>query len=110
MQKVKEGDNGVELVLSNNKVLRADYVMLATGYRVNVKRLPMLHQSLLSTIETDRDIPILSPWFESSVPGLYFIGITALRSFGPLFRFVLGDKAAAQRVANAVTRQISLQR
>jgi thioredoxin reductase len=107
VQKVKEGEDGVELVLSNDRVVRADHVMLATGYRVNIKRLPMLHQSLLSRIETDLDIPILNPWFESSVPGLFFLGLTSVRSFGPLNRFVVGDKAAAQRVASAVTRRVA---
>ena len=106
VQQVKEVDNGVELVLSNNEIVRADHVTLATGYRVNIKRLPMLHPSLLSTIETELDIPTLSPWFESSVPGLFFIGLTTVRSFGPLNRFVVGDKAAAQRVASAVARRV----
>ncbi len=80
--------------------------MLATGYQVNVKKLPMLHPSLIAEIQTDRDIPLLSPYFESSVSGLYFVGLTAVRAFGPLFRFVLGNKAAAQRVAGAVARQV----
>jgi FAD-dependent urate hydroxylase len=38
------------------------------------------------------------------VPGLYFIGLTSLRAFGPLYRFVAGCGAAAGRVASAITR------
>jgi thioredoxin reductase len=106
VQKVKEAEHGLELVLSNERVIRADHVMLATGYRVNIRRLPMLHQSLFSRIETELDIPLLNPWFESSVPGLFFIGLPSVRSFGPLNRFVVGDKAAAQRVASAVARRV----
>lgn len=102
-----EVNGAVELVLSNGEVLEAQHMMLATGYRVDVKRLNMLHPALLSEIRTDRDIPALNGWFESSVPGLYFIGLTSLRNFGPLFRFVLGTKATAKRVTRAVARQLA---
>jgi len=67
-------------------------------------RLTMIHRSLRAAIETDRTIPILTHWFESSVPGLYFVGLTSLRAFGPLYRFVAGCGAAAQRVASAIAR------
>ena len=62
--------------------------------RVNIDRLGMLHPSLRARIEAEGGIPVLSHWFESSVPGLYFVGITSLRAFGPLFRFVAGCGAA----------------
>src|SRR5256886_6937978 len=55
-------------------------------------------------IKTDRAIPSLSHWFESSVPGLFFVGLTSLRAFGPLYRFVAGCGAAARRVADGVMR------
>ncbi len=64
----------------------------------------MIHRSLRAAIETDRTIPILTHWFESSVPGLYFVGLTSLRAFGPLYRFLAGCGAAAQRVASAIAR------
>jgi thioredoxin reductase len=105
VQEMREHGDGLELQVSDGKVIQADHVLLATGYRVNIKRLPMLDQSLLAAIAMDRDVPVLNPWFESSVPGLYFIGITSLQSFGPLYRFVVGTKAAAQRVAGAAVRQ-----
>lgn len=111
VQKVEAIDRHVELQLSDNQVLKVDHILLATGYEANIKRLPMLHSSLLATLQSDdRDNPLLSSWFESSVPGLYFIGATALWSFGPLFRFVCGSKAAAQRVSKAVAHQVTRER
>ena len=107
VEKVLAVNNTVELTLSNHEVLKADHLILATGYRVDINRLPMLHPSLLAEIQTDTDIPILSNRFESSVPGLYFVGLTSLRNFGPLFRFVVGTKAAAERVAGAVAKQVA---
>jgi cation diffusion facilitator CzcD-associated flavoprotein CzcO len=98
-------DDALEATLSDGVHLGADHVILATGYRIDVTRLPMLHPSLRNAIETDAGAPRLSPWFEASVPGLYFVGLTSLPAFGPLFRFVVGCKAAAPRVAAAVARR-----
>jgi FAD-dependent urate hydroxylase len=107
VEKVSAVNDTVELTLSNHEVLKANHLILATGYRVDIHRLAMLHPSLLADIQTDTDIPILSNRFESSVPGLYFVGLTSLRNFGPLFRFVVGTKAAAERVAGAVAKQVT---
>ncbi len=106
VEQMREGDNGVEVTLSNNKVLHADHVILGTGYRADVKRLPMLHADLLPQIKTYRDAPILSGTFESSVPGLYFIGFTSVLSCGPFYRFVVGTDAAARQVTRAVSRHL----
>jgi hypothetical protein len=94
----------VEATLSDGAKLRVDHIMLATGYRVDLDRLTMIHPSLRAQIETDRAIPILSHWLETSVPGLYCVGLTSLRAFGPLYRFVAGCGAAARRVARAIAR------
>ena len=101
---VKAVDGRVEATFADGGKVRADHVLLATGYKVDVDRLAMIHPSLRAEIKTDSSIPVLSHWFESSAPGLYFVGLTSLRAFGPLFRFVAGCGAAARRVASAVAR------
>jgi len=98
-------DGRVAATVSDGGTLRADHILLATGYTVDISKLTMIHPSLLAEIRTDMAVPILSHWFESSVPGLYFIGLTSLRAFGPLYRFVAGCGAAARRVATSVARQ-----
>jgi cation diffusion facilitator CzcD-associated flavoprotein CzcO len=90
--------------ISDGAKVSADHILLATGYTVDVNKLPMIHPSLRAAIATDRGSPVLSHWFESSVPGLYFVGLTSLRAFGPLYRFVAGCGAAARRVAGAINR------
>jgi len=90
--------------ISDGARVSADHVILATGYTVDVNRLTMIHASLRAAIETDRASPILSHWFESSVPGLYFVGLTSVRAFGPLYRFVAGCGAVARRVASSIAR------
>ncbi|GAC1388657.1 MAG: hypothetical protein NVS4B12_01670 [Ktedonobacteraceae bacterium] len=106
VQEIQEVDGHVALTLSNGENLTVDYVMLSTGYKVDITQLPMVAPSLLAEIESDNGVPTLNHWFQSNVPGLYFVGLTSLRSFGPLFRFVVGNKATARRVASAVARQI----
>jgi len=107
VQEMKEVDNGVLLTLANNKSLKADHIILGTGYRVNISNLPMLNPTLVADIQTYANAPILNNRFESSVPGLYFVGISSVSSFGPFYRFVVGTDAAARRVANSITRQIA---
>jgi thioredoxin reductase len=91
--------------LSDGVNLTADHIVLATGYRVDLQRLGMMDPGLRAQIRTDNAIPVLSHWFESSVPGLYFVGATSVRAFGPLYRFVAGCGAAARRVAASVARR-----
>jgi glycine/D-amino acid oxidase-like deaminating enzyme len=103
--RLEQAHGKLTATISDGAKVSADHVLLATGYTVDVNRLTMIHPSLRAEIETDRGSPILSHWFESSVPGLYFIGLTSLRAFGPLYRFVAGCGAAARRVAGAISRR-----
>jgi cation diffusion facilitator CzcD-associated flavoprotein CzcO len=102
----REGDRELSLTLTSGRALSVDHLMLATGYRVSLARLPMLSTRLKAAIRADEDAPLLDPWFQTSVPGLYLLGLSSVRSFGPLYRFVVGAKAAAPRVASAVARQV----
>ncbi len=106
VKKIEEVDGRVKLTLTSGAMLEVDHVILATGYRAEMKQLPMLHASLRDAIQTYQGAPVLNSWFESSVPGLYFIGYSAARSFGPFYRFVVGADAAARRVAAAVSRRV----
>jgi hypothetical protein len=108
VEEVEEVVDGVMLILSNSKKLKANHIILGTGYRVDVSKLPMLHPRLLSQLRTYRNTPVLNNQFESNVSGLYFVGFSAISSCGPLYRFVVGTKAAAQRVVSSVTRQTRL--
>ncbi len=107
VREMKEIDGEVELKLSSNETLRVDHVILGTGFVMDIKRLPMLHSSLVDCIETYKGAPILNKGFGTNIPGLYFVGFSSVSSFGPLFRFVVGTDAAAKRVASAVAQQVA---
>ncbi len=77
----------------------ADHVIAATGYRVSVDRLSFLDDQIRSSMKTVEKSPILSTNFESSIPGLYFIGVASANSFGPVMRFAFGAAYTARRIS-----------
>ena len=87
-----------------SRLLEADHIIAATGYRVDLRRLPFLDPEDLAQIRSVEHTPVLSTNFESSLPGLYFVGTSAANTFGPLLRFAVGAKFTAQRLAKHLTR------
>jgi FAD-dependent urate hydroxylase len=80
--------------LSNGQALPVDQVIFATGYRVDLTRVPYLAGTLDRIALTD-GFPTLDESFGSTLPGLYLPGFAATRDFGPFFGFVKGAPAAA---------------
>jgi cation diffusion facilitator CzcD-associated flavoprotein CzcO len=91
--------DGVALTLADGSARSADYVVMATGYRVDLARHPLMTPELLASLDLFRGAPRLRRGFESSLPGLHFVGAMAAQSFGPLMRFVSGTTYAAPAVA-----------
>jgi cation diffusion facilitator CzcD-associated flavoprotein CzcO len=80
-----------------------DHVVLGTGYRPDLGKVGPV-AALAPRIRTRAGYPVLSGDFESSVPGLHFIGANAVGSFGPLLRFIAGSGYAARRVTGCARR------
>ena len=101
-------DGKVHLMLTDDqggeRELVTDHVVVGTGYRVNLERLKFLNPGTRSKIKTVAGSPVLSSSFESSVPGLYFVGLAAANSFGPVMRFAFGAAFTARTVAKAVAK------
>jgi thioredoxin reductase len=88
-------DGKVKLTLDRNgteHVHVTGHVICATGYRVNLDRLVFLPESIKSQIETLSGAPVLDRNFQSTVPGLFFVGPAAANAFGPLMRFACGAR------------------
>ncbi|WOJ91236.1 NAD(P)-binding domain-containing protein [Methylocapsa polymorpha] len=79
--------------------ISADHIIAATGYKVDVRRLSFLSSQLQSELRRADQAPALSMNFESSVPGLYFVGTASANSFGPMLRFVAGADFTARRLS-----------
>jgi thioredoxin reductase len=82
--------------------ITVDHVLAATGYRTDLDRLTFLDPGLRAMVRTLASTPEVGPDFQSSAPGLYFIGPAVAPTFGPVMRFVCGADFAARTVARAL--------
>jgi thioredoxin reductase len=89
------------------KEVSVEHVIAATGYVVDVERLKFLSPEIRSHVKTTKGSPVLSSSFESSMPGLYFVGVAAAASFGPVMRFAFGAGFAARRLTETLARSLA---
>ena len=87
-----------------------DSVIAATGYRPDLRRLTFIGRSVRGGLRCVDHTPILDTQFQSSVPGLYFTGLAAANSFGPLLRFTYGAEFVARRLTDHLHRTIKKNR
>jgi thioredoxin reductase len=87
--------------------LAVDHVIAATGFKVDLQRLKFLDVGVRSTLRVVEQSPVLSSDFESSVPGLYFVGTSAASTFGPLMRFAYGARFTARRISTHLAKTAS---
>jgi hypothetical protein len=95
--KMRDGEGSLRNV-------EVDFVIAGTGYDANVSRLKFLDPEILDRIHRTERAPTLNINFESSVPGLHFVGPLSFMCFGPLFRFVTGAKVSSRRLARHLSR------
>jgi hypothetical protein len=89
--------------------LFTEHVITGTGYKVDIEKLRFLSADIRRKLAVVQSTPVLSGNFESSVPGLYFVGLAAANTFGPVLRFAFGASFAARRVAGALARSVAQQ-
>jgi cation diffusion facilitator CzcD-associated flavoprotein CzcO len=89
-----------------HRTIEADHVIAATGYQVDLSRLSFLSGEIRQRIRTVGKAPALSATFESSVPGMYFVGVSAANTFGPLMRFAYGASFTARRLSKHLAKPI----
>jgi cation diffusion facilitator CzcD-associated flavoprotein CzcO len=99
----KEEGGNVQVRLDDGSSREIDHVVLGTGYRVDVSQYPFLPPQLAQQIKQADGFPILTSGFESSVPGLHFMGAPSAWNFGPLMFFVCGTDYAGNRLARYMT-------
>ena len=90
--------------------VEVDEVVAGTGFRVDVEKLTFLDAAIRRRIVRERDTPILSRNFESSCRGLYFVGVSAANSFGPLLRFAWCARCTARRLTTHLNRRRRMER
>jgi hypothetical protein len=85
--------------------IKVDHIIAATGFQTNIARLGFLDEPVKRKIATHRGAPLLSKNFESSLPGLYFVGVPSAPTFGPVMRFAVGSRYTAERLSRHLAQQ-----
>jgi FAD-dependent urate hydroxylase len=99
-----DGIGGTRVRLSDGTELAVDRIVLATGYKADLGRVPYLG-GVLPLVATADGFPLLDDVFQTSLPGLFMPGFTGTRDFGPFFGFTKGCPAAANLVVRGLGRR-----
>jgi len=94
----------LRLELNDGGHREVNHVLLGTGFQVDISRYPFFSAELLASISRVNGFPLLNRGFESSVPGLHFLGAPSSWRFGPLMYFVAGTQFAGCTLAQFVSR------
>lgn len=96
-------DGEMAVRLSNGETLIIDHIILATGYKVKIERLPFLVAgNILKKLAMRNGFPILDDHFQTNVSGLFITSMPATQDFGPFFAFTIGVRASAKLIGQAL--------
>jgi pyruvate/2-oxoglutarate dehydrogenase complex dihydrolipoamide dehydrogenase (E3) component len=100
---LERADGALDIQLDNGDTFVVDDVILATGYKVELDRLPFLKiGNMFDKIEVKNGFPVLDPHFQTTAKGLYFTSMPAGQDFGPFFGFTVSVRASAKIIGNAL--------
>jgi lysine/ornithine N-monooxygenase len=89
--------------LEGGERMAVDRVLCATGYKVDLARVPFLAEgNVLPAIDLREGFPVLDAALQSTVPGLHITSLPATRAFGPFFGFTVSVRASARIVGRAI--------
>jgi cation diffusion facilitator CzcD-associated flavoprotein CzcO len=103
---VPSAGGALHVHLDNGESFEVDFLLLATGYRVDLAKVPYLGAEIAAgRLRVDDGYPVLDEEFQTSLPGLYITGQAATRDFGPFFGFVRGCIASARIIVEGLKRR-----
>jgi hypothetical protein len=99
----RESSGGaLQVDLDNGQMRAVDHVIFATGYKVDMARVPFLSQRLRDGMKTEDGFPVLDAAMQTTLPGLYVTSLPATRAFGLFFGFTSAVRASAIIVGSAL--------
>lgn len=98
--KARPHGDELELTLTDGTTRVVDHIFAGTGYRPDIDRLTFIDPVMREQVRRTGTLPLLDTSFQSSVPGLFFVGAIASYNFGPLTRFVAGTGVAARHITH----------
>jgi NADPH-dependent 2,4-dienoyl-CoA reductase/sulfur reductase-like enzyme len=104
-------DGTVLAVSERGKTFRCDQILLGTGYRYDIRKLRMLDRVRVgSGLRARGGLPLLDRHAESSLPGLFFAGFSAMRLIGPHSQFIHGSMLITPRILERIAERASARR
>jgi cation diffusion facilitator CzcD-associated flavoprotein CzcO len=89
---------------SGSEDVEVDRVVFATGYAVDISRVPLLARgNVLPQLRIENGFPALDDGFQTSVPGLFITSMPATRDFGPFLAFTVSVRTSARLIGRALT-------
>ena len=81
----------------NGRVAAFEQIVLATGYKADLARVPFLTRgNLLRLVATDNGRPLLDDTLQTTVAGLFVTSLLAGHDFGPFFAFTVSARTSAR--------------
>jgi|SoiMethySBSTD1v2_1073268.scaffolds.fasta_scaffold02287_7 cation diffusion facilitator CzcD-associated flavoprotein CzcO len=101
-----EQNGELTVTMSNGETIVCEKVVFATGYKVDISRVPVLSSgNILEQLETRNGFPVLDDHLQTSVPGLFITSMPAIQDFGPFFGFTIAVRVSAKLICEAVVRR-----
>ena len=102
-----EGNGELNVKLSNGETINCDQIVLATGYKVDIARLPILAAgNVLDQLATRNGFPVLDEHFQTSIKGLFITSMPATQDFGPFFAFTISVRVSAKLICEAIRQDL----
>ena len=100
----RESSSGDLLVrMDNGQKITVDSMVLATGYKVELARIPFLQGSkILDRLHIQDGSPQLDEHFQSNIPGLFITSLPATQQFGPFFGFTIAVRMSARLIGRFI--------
>ena len=93
----------IEVKLSNGETLLVDQIIMATGYKVMIDRVPFLAQgNIIEKLAVQNGFPVLDDHFQTNLPGLFITSMPATQDFGPFFAFTVSVRTSAKLIGQAI--------
>jgi cation diffusion facilitator CzcD-associated flavoprotein CzcO len=95
--------DALAVTLSDGTAIAVDRVILATGYKPDLRRVPFLRGTPLLDAMALRDgCPELDDHLQSSIAGLYVTSMAATATFGSFFAFTVSARASAELITRHI--------
>ena len=99
----EQSDGALAATLDNGETLIVDQIIAATGYQVDIARVPFLAAgNVLERLTTKNKFPKLDEHFQTNIPGLFITSMPAVQDFGPFWGFTIAAPVSAQIIGRAV--------